>query len=80
VSFGEGLSGSQVEGLIGADRHARGVGLLELLLAEVTAHLVEAVLAVVRFKLLPRLSGPVEEGLRDAMEYGRLAPVADVRG
>src|SRR6266516_590272 len=59
----EGLSGGQVEGLVGAEVHALGIGSLELFLAEVGAHLAEAVVAVARFKFLPRLSGWVEEGL-----------------
>jgi hypothetical protein len=46
------------------------VGLLELLLAEVGAHLAEAVLAVVGLELLPRLSSWVKEGLRGAVERG----------
>jgi hypothetical protein len=49
-----GPSGSQVEGLIDAERYALGVGLLELPLAQVRAHVVQAVPAIARFKLLPR--------------------------
>jgi hypothetical protein len=49
-------------------------------LAEVGAHLVQAVAAVTRFKLLPWLSGPVEEGLCDPVQYGRPGPVAGIRG
>src|SRR6516225_4448503 len=76
----EGLSGSQVKSLAGAERHAPGVGSIELLLAEVGAHLVEAVPAVARLELLPRLFGWVERGLREAVEHGRPVPVARVRG
>ncbi len=54
--------------------------MLELLLAEVGAHLAEAVLAVVGLELLPRLSSWVKEGLRGAVERGRLVSVARVRG
>jgi len=75
-----GRSGDQVEGLVEAECHALGVGLLELLLAEVGAHLVQAVPAVARFKRLPRCSRSVEEGLRGAVEHGGLAPVTRVRG
>ena len=75
-----GLSRGEVEGLVGAEGHAAGIGRLELLLAETGAQLGEAVLAVACFKLLPRLPGWVEEGLRDAVEYGRPAPVACVGG
>ena len=75
-----GLSGGEVQGLVGAECHAHGIGRLELLLTETGAHLGEAVLAVARFKLLPRLPGWVEEGLRDAVEPGRPAPVARVGG
>jgi len=70
----EGSSGGEVQGLVGAECRAHGIGRLELLLAETGAHLGEAVLAVARFKLLPRLPGWVEEGLRDAVEHGRPAP------
>jgi len=48
------LSGGQIEGLIGAERHAFDLGLLELLLAKVSPHLVQAVPAIGGFKLLPR--------------------------
>ena len=75
-----GLSGGQVECLIGAERHACGVGPVELLLAEVGAHLVQAVPAVACFKLLPRLPGPAEEGLRNAVEHGRPVPVTRIGG
>jgi len=75
-----GLSGDQVEGLAGAERHALGVGLVELLLAEVGAHLLQAVLAIERFKLLPWLPGWVDESLRDAVEHSRPVPVIRVRG
>ena len=78
-----GLGGpfrDQVEDLVRAERHASGVGSLELLRAEVGAHLVEAVLEVARFKFSPRLSSPVEEGLRSAVERSRAVPVASVRG
>jgi len=47
-------AGGQVEGLVRAERHAGGVGPLELLVAEVAAYLVQAVLAVACLKLLPR--------------------------
>ena len=40
----------QVEGFVEAERHAFRVGLLELLLAEVGAHLAEAVVAVARLR------------------------------
>jgi len=50
----QGLSGGQVEGLVEAERHALGVGLVKLFLAEAGAYLVEAVPAIARFKLLPR--------------------------
>lgn len=50
----EGFSGGQVEGLIGAERHALGVGLFELLSAEMGAHLVQAVASIGGFKVLPR--------------------------
>jgi len=70
----------QVEDLVRAERHASGVGSLELLRAEVGAHLVEAVLEIARFKFSPRLSSPVEEGLRSAVERSRAVPVASVRG
>lgn len=56
------------------------MGSVELVLAEVGAHLAEAVPAIARFKLLPRLPSGVEEGLRDAVERGRPVPVARVRG
>ena len=49
--------------------------LLELLLAQVTAHLVQAVPAIAGFKLLPR--SPVLSGKAcDAEEHGRRVPVA----
>ena len=76
----ERLSEGHVEGFAGVERHAPGVGPLELLPAEVGTHLVEAVLAVVRFKFLPRLPDWVEGALRDAVEHGCLVPVARVRG
>ena len=47
------LSGGQVEGLVEAERHALGVGPLEQFLAQVGAQLVEAVLAVAGFEILP---------------------------
>ena len=40
--------------MVEAERHALGVGSPGLLLAEVGAHLVEAIVAVARFELLPR--------------------------
>src|SRR5215831_2114884 len=76
----EGLSGGQVEGLVEAERLALGQGSVELLLAEVCAYQVEAVLPVACFKLLPRLSRTVQEGLRDAVQHGRPVPVAGVGG
>jgi len=75
-----GLTGGQVEGLAGAEGHAFGVVLLGLLLAQVSAHLVEAVLEVARFEFLPRLSGLVEDGLRGAVQQGRPVPVGRVGG
>jgi len=54
--------------------------LLGLLLAQVSAPLVEAVLAVARFEFLPRLSGLVEDGLRGAVQQGRPVPVGRVGG
>jgi len=65
----EGFTRGQVEGLIGAECHALGVGLLELFLVQVGAHLGHGVLAVARFKLLPRLSDWAEEGLCGAVEH-----------
>jgi len=75
-----GLTGGQVEGLVEAECHAPGVVLLGLLLAEVGAHLVEAVLAVARFQLLPCLPGSVEDCLRGAVQQGRPVPVGRVGG
>jgi hypothetical protein len=75
-----GLPGGQLECLIGAERHTCGVGPVELRLAEVGAHLVQAVPAVACFKLLPRLPGPAEEGLRNTVEHGRPVPVARIGG
>ena len=77
ISLG-GRSGGQVEGLAGAERHAPCVGLLELLLAEMGAHLLDAVAAVARIGVIPRRPGRAEEGLGDAVEQGRPAPVARV--
>jgi hypothetical protein len=54
------VSGGQVNGVVEAERRAVGVGSLEPFLAEMGAHLDEAVLAVARFELLPRLSGWVD--------------------
>ena len=47
-------SEGQVEGLLEAERHALGVGPLQLLIAQVRARLVQAVPAVARVELLPR--------------------------
>jgi hypothetical protein len=49
VSGGPGGSEGEVEGLVEAERLTLGVGAFELLLAEGGTHLVEAVMAVVRF-------------------------------
>ena len=59
VSGGPGRSKGEVEGLIEAERLALGVGALELLLGEGGTHLIEAVVTVARFGLLPAFSGPV---------------------
>ncbi len=50
ISLG-GLPGRQVEDLVGAERHASGLGSLQLLPAEAGAHLAEALPAVARFGL-----------------------------
>src|SRR5215831_19258525 len=60
----------QAESLVEAERHALGVGPFKLLLAEGGTHPVEAVPAVAGFRVLPRLSGSVQEGLRDAVKLG----------
>ena len=69
-----------MEGFAGAEGHAGGVGPLGLFVAEVGVYLVEAGLAVARFKGLPWYSGPVEEGLGGAVEFGGPVPVAGVGG
>jgi hypothetical protein len=65
-----------VEGLLEAECEAFGVDPVELLLAEVLTHLLEAVLAVARLALFPPLSGLVKKGLRGAVQLTGLAPVA----
>lgn len=65
-----------VEGLLEAERGALGVDPVELLLAEVRTHLVEAVLAVARLALFPPLSGLVKKGLRGAVQLTGSVPVA----
>lgn len=55
---------SQVEGLVEAERHALGVGSLQLLIPQVRPRLVQAVPAVTRVGFLPRIAGPVLKGLR----------------
>jgi hypothetical protein len=58
--------------LVGAQRNASGVVPFGLLLAEVRANLREAFAAIPGFRLLPGFSGPVEGGLRDAVEQAGL--------
>ncbi len=62
------LPGGQVENLVGAQRGAPGVVLIGLVVAEVVTDLGEAFAAIARFRLLLGFSGPVENGLRDAVE------------
>ncbi len=70
----------QVEGLIEAERHAFGVGPIRLLLAEGDTHLVETVIAIVRFGVLPLFSRSLKEGLCYTVELGGSLRVAEVRG
>ena len=44
------------------------------------AHLGQVALPVPRLDVLPRFPGPVEEGLRDAVQDRRTVPVAQIRG
>jgi len=46
----------------------------------VRAYLGQVVLPVLRLEVLPRFPGPVEEGLRDAVQDSRTVPVAQIRG
>ena len=69
----EGSSEGGVDGLVEAERHPAGVGLLELIVAQGRASLVEAFLAVAR-RGIPRSSGPVEQGLRGAVQHGCPVP------
>src|SRR5580704_16652067 len=65
--------------LRGAERQAPGVVPFGLLLAEVRANLGQAFAAIPGFRLLPRFAGPVEGGLRDAVEHAGLRPLARIR-
>ena len=70
----------QVEGLLEAERHALGVGPLQLLIAQVRTRLVQAVPAVTRIEILPRNARPVLKGLRDAVQRSCPVPVARIPG
>jgi hypothetical protein len=59
-------SEGQVEGLVEAERHALGVGPLQLLIAQARTRLGESVLRVPRVEFLPRTAHPVNECLRNA--------------
>ena len=72
VAVGPGLlSASQVEGVLEAERHALGVGPLQLLIAQARARLVQAVPAVACQGFLLLMAGPVLKGLRGAVERSR---------
>ena len=69
-----------MEGLVDAERHALGVGPLQLLIAQVRAQLVEAVLAVAGLKFLERTSRLAAKGLRGAVEGSCPVPLARSAG
>ncbi len=71
---------SQVESLLQAERHALGVGPLQLFLAEMRTCLVQAVPAVTRGGYLPGIARPVLKGLRGAVQRGCPVPVARIAG
>ena len=71
---------SQVEGLLKTERHALGVGPLQLRIAQVRAYLAEAVAAAARLNPLPRNARPVKKRLRDAVQHSCPAPVARIAG
>jgi hypothetical protein len=48
--------------------------------SQVRLRLVEALLAVARFGILPGFARPVQDGLRDAVQDGGAGPLAGVRG
>jgi hypothetical protein len=73
-----GLSRGEVDGLVEAERHALGIGPLELLIAQARTQLAEALPAVARLGFFPLFSCPVEEGLRGAVQLRGAVPVADV--
>ena len=70
----------QVEGFLEVERHALGVGALQLLITQVRTRLVQAVPAVTRIEFLPRIARPVLKGLRDAVQRSRPVPVARATG
>ena len=63
-----------------AERHALGVGPVELLIAQARAYLGEAVLPVASFEVLPHFAGRVEKGLGDGVQRRGPVPVASIRG
>jgi hypothetical protein len=53
-----------------------GAGTLQLLTAEVRAHIAEAVPAIARLELMERTSRPVNKRLRSAVQGASPVPVA----
>jgi ATP-binding cassette subfamily B protein len=74
-------SESQVQSLVEAERHTRGAGLLQPLVAQVRTHLGEAVAAVARLNLRAgRAAGAVKQRLRGAVQRPRPVPLARISG